>query len=67
MYEYGIIQQNGYFGDISILTNQPSEYAYFYNPQYATTLLYLDANEFMKILKDHPVTKEHLVERAKQR
>ena len=23
-YEYGIIQENGYFGDTSILLNQPS-------------------------------------------
>lgn len=43
MYEYGIIQECGYFGDISILLNQPSEYAYYNNNDSDIAMLTLDA------------------------
>jgi hypothetical protein len=46
MYEYGLVQECGYFGDISILTGKPSEYAYFNNPNTDTALLALDAKLF---------------------
>ena len=32
MYEYGLIQEGGYFGDISVLLNRTNEYGYYYNP-----------------------------------
>lgn len=67
MYEYGLVQESGYFGDISILLNQPSEYAYFNNPHTDTALLALDAKLFQKICDDHPIAKEVLSERAKGR
>ena len=43
MYEYGLVQECGYFGDISILLGQASEYSYFNNPNFDTALLCLDA------------------------
>jgi len=47
IYEYGLVQENGYFGDISILLDQPSDYAYFKNPHSDTALLALDAKLFL--------------------
>lgn len=32
MYGYGMIKSGSYFGDTSILLNQPNAYSYFYNP-----------------------------------
>ena len=32
LYEYGILPDGSYFGDISILFDEPNEYSYFYNP-----------------------------------
>ena len=31
MFEYGLIQNGGYFGDISVLLNQNNECSYFKN------------------------------------
>jgi len=67
MYEYGLVQECGYFGDISILLQSPSEYSYFNNPQTDTALLALDAKLFQQICDSHPIAKEILTARAKQR
>lgn len=67
MYEYGLVQECGYFGDISILLNQPSEYAYFNNPHTDTALLALDAKQFLAICNDHPIARDILIERAYKR
>jgi signal-transduction protein with cAMP-binding, CBS, and nucleotidyltransferase domain len=32
MYQYGILNEGSYFGDISTLLNQPNYFSYFYNP-----------------------------------
>lgn len=32
LYEYGNLKAGSYFGDISILLDQPEEFSYFYNP-----------------------------------
>ena len=32
LYEYGLIHKGGYFGDISILLDEPNEYSYCFNP-----------------------------------
>lgn len=31
-YEYGILDEGSYFGDISLLLGEENEYSYFYNP-----------------------------------
>ena len=48
-YEYGIIQENGYFGDTSILLNQPSQFAYYNNHYTDIAMLTLDAKNFLEI------------------
>jgi hypothetical protein len=67
IYEYGIIHECGYFGDISILLNQPSEYAYYNNHDSDIAMLCLDAKSFLAICNQHPYSRDLLKERAKQR
>lgn len=69
MYEYGVIQEGGYFGDISVLLNRPSEYAYYYNPYIDKPILMLslDANEFLNICNKYPLAKDILTDRAYKR
>jgi hypothetical protein len=45
MYEYGIIHEGSYFGDISLLLNEENEFSYHYNPFYKkpVQMLSLDA------------------------
>jgi len=47
MHEYGKINECGYFGDISILLNQPSEYSYYNNNDSDIAMLTLDAKQFL--------------------
>jgi hypothetical protein len=67
MYEYGIIHDDGYFGDISILLNQPSEFAYYNNHYSDIAMLTLDSKNFLDICSQHPFSRDILVDRAKQR
>lgn len=66
MYEYGLISEGGYFGDISALLDEPNEFSYFFNPNNikATLLLEIEAPQFLEICNNHPVAKEILTKRA---
>ena len=44
MYEYGILHEGSYFGDISILTNQPNEFSYYNNNDSDIAMLTLEAS-----------------------
>jgi len=69
MYEYGIINEGGYFGDISALLDEPSEYGYYYNPHNERPILMLQipVTKFLEICNKHPLCKEVLVDRATKR
>lgn len=66
LYEYGIIHEGSYFGDISILLNEPSEYSYCYNPysDRSVQFLAIDADDFLKICRSHPCSFEVMLQRA---
>jgi len=32
MIEYGMLSDGSYFGDISIILDEPNEYSYYFNP-----------------------------------
>jgi len=32
LFDYGIIGEGGYFGDISVLLDEPENFSYFFNP-----------------------------------
>jgi hypothetical protein len=64
MYDYGIIHEGGYFCDISILLNQPSEYSFYNNNDSDIALLTLDAKTFLQICNQHPYSRDLLKDRA---
>jgi len=69
MYDYGMINEGGYFGDISCLLQEPNEYSYFFNPYNGKPILMfsLSASMFMDICNQYPVVRDMLIERAKKR
>jgi CRP-like cAMP-binding protein len=69
LYEYGILQDGSYFGDISLLLNEENDYSYYYNPNAdkAIKMLTVPAETFLKICDMFPLSKEILVNRAQKR
>lgn len=68
-YEYGVLNEGSYFGDISLLLNEANEFSYYYNPysEKAINLLQIDGDVFMKICENNPVCHEILLNRAQKR
>lgn len=66
LYEYGLIHEGSYFGDISVIFDEPNEYSYCYNPYAGRSVQFLsiDAQEFLNICKSHPCSFEVMLERA---
>jgi signal-transduction protein with cAMP-binding, CBS, and nucleotidyltransferase domain len=52
LFDYGVIQEGGYFGDISLLLNETNEYSYMYNPHNIkpVILLRLKDEEFLELI-----------------
>jgi hypothetical protein len=69
LYEYGILGEGSYFGDISLLLKQKEEFSYFYNPYLskAIIMLIVNAKEFIKICDKHPLSREIMVKRANEK
>lgn len=69
MYEYAVLQDGNYFGDISILLDQPSDYSYCYNPhnEKALMMMSMKAEKFLQICERYPLAKSILTERALKR
>lgn len=69
MYEYAVLQEGNYFGDISILLDQPSDYSYCYNPhnEKALMMMSMKAEMFIEICERYPLAKSILTERAIKR
>lgn len=69
MYGYGILKSGSYFGDISILLNQPNCYSYFYNPfsEKPLQLLKIKRKDFLYICSRYPVEHEIWKQRAQKR
>ena len=51
MFDYGILEDGSYFGDISTLLDEPNEYSYLGNPfaQKPLQLLTINTNDFLNI------------------
>ena len=51
LYDYGMLSEGSYFGDISLLLNQPEEFSYFYNPYHEKPIMMLAINsaKFLEI------------------
>lgn len=69
MYEYGVLQEGNYFGDISILLDQPSNYSYCYNPhnEKALMMMSMTAQNFLELCDRYQLAKHILTERAQKR
>jgi hypothetical protein len=69
MYDYGLIQEGSYFGDISAMLNTQNEFSYLYNPNSDKPLLLLTIPtlKFLEIVNKFPAVKETLTMRAKKR
>lgn len=65
-FNYGVLQEGSYFGDISILLEEPNQYSYYYDP-YQTRpvhLLQISSKNFLDIVEKHPIPKESLIKVA---
>lgn len=62
LYHYGILEDGAMFGEISLLTNEPEEFSYFYDKfsTKAIQLLTLPAKKFTDICKEYPYSREIL-------
>ena len=69
LYDYGMIQEGGYFGDISAMLGVPEEFSYLYNQNSEKPLLILEIPTviFLKILEKFPGVKDTLTVRAHKR
>ena len=68
--QYGILQEGSYFGDISVINEEPNEYSYFYdhqNKDKQIQLLAIDGKVFNQICDKYPISKDVFHERAKKR
>lgn len=69
LYEYAILSEGSYFGDISLLLDQPEEFSYFYNPYHEKPILMLTVNaeKFTQICDSYPLSREVLSQRAREK
>ena len=69
LYEYGILSEGSYFGDISLLLEQEEEFSYFYNPYHEKPILMLSlaSEKFIQICNEFPLSKEVMRKRAVER
>jgi len=69
IYEYGILSDGSYFGDISLLLDQDEEFSYFYNPQTPKpiTMLTIKADKFIEICNKYPLSKDVMLKRTNEK
>lgn len=66
LYEYGLIHEGSYFGEISVLFDEPNEYSYCFDPyaDKSVQFLSIEAADFVEICKEHPCSFEVMLDRA---
>jgi len=70
MLDYGILHEGSYFGDISIILDEPNEYSYQFDPyliEKPLQLLSIESKTFLQILEKYPLSKEVFLKRATRR
>jgi CRP-like cAMP-binding protein len=69
LYEYGILSDGSYFGDISLLLDQNEEFSYFYNPKTKKpiTMLTIEDDKFLEICGKYPISKEALMKKSMEK
>lgn len=68
-FQYGTLLEGSYFGDISILLNEPNQFSYYYDPftKKPVLMLSIDKVKFLEICDQHPIPHENLILKAKER
>jgi hypothetical protein len=67
-YQYGILGEGSYFGDISAMLGRPNEFSYLYNPfGKQIDVLEISTENWMRICKDHKLAEERFKKRAIRR
>ena len=67
-YKYCTLSEGSYFGEISLLLDEPNEYSYYFNPNdKSVNLLAINGLSFLKVCENHLLSKELLIKHAKQR
>lgn len=69
IYHYGTLNDGAYFGEISLLLNQPNNYSYFFNEREDKNLflLQIDSLNFLNLCDMYRLSKKSLTIRAKKR
>lgn len=69
LYEYGVLSDGSYFGDISLLLDKHEEFSYFFNPylKKPIIMLTLTADKFQEICDKHPLSKDVLIKRSNEK
>ena len=44
LYDYGMLSEGSYFGDLSLLLNEPEEFSYLFNPYQDKPIMFLAIN-----------------------
>lgn len=66
---YGTLLEGSYFGDISILLNEPNQFSYYYDPFMARPVILLSIEKavFKSICSYHTIPHEILRQKAEER
>ena len=67
--KYGTLSEGSYFGDLSVMSNEPNEFAYYIDPyaNKANEFLKIDGDVFTKVLNQFPLSKSIFEMRATNR
>lgn len=68
-FQYGTLFEGSYFGDISILLDEPNQFSYYFDPfaKRPVLMISIARNNFLDICKKHPIAHENMVSKAKER
>ena len=66
LFEYGILQEGSYFGDIGLLLEEPEEFSYFFDPYITKPILMMEvpSKNFLEICQKYALSKEIMIQRA---
>ena len=66
---YGILGEGSYFGDLSVMSDEPNEFAYYVDPysNKPNEFLQIDGQVFKEVLSSFPLSKSIFERRAQNR
>jgi len=66
LYHYGTVKEGSYFGDISLMLEEPEEFSFYFDPYHTKPILMLEvpSEKFLEICSRYPLDKEVMRQRA---